>query len=722
MGSPAPTPAPARPTARRLLPGAVDLWEATTSLAATALGLGAGIALVEDVSATNVGSVLGAALAVAVLTWVVAAPLRVVADRLGGAVAFVLGLAAQITVMWAALRYLPGLLVESWWAAGWVLLIAGAVVAVVAWLVGESDAGYVVGDVLRRGRRRASARRRAEARGAALPDERPPGLLVVILDGVAEPVLRHAIDAGHAPTLARWLARGSHRLEPWWAQVPSTTPASTAGLLHGTSDHIPAFRWWDPALQRLVVTNHPWDAAAVEQAMSDGDGLLAHDGVAVSTAFSGDAPTAQLVVSRTIGHARAGRRAGSAYVRFFSSPMVFMRTVVLTLGEMVKELYQARQARIRDVWPRISRGGWYVLLRGVTNVALRGLNTSLVAQHMERGAPTIAVDFVDYDEIAHHAGPLRPEALRSLEGLDAVLRTLETVGEVAPRDYRIVVLSDHGQALGPTFEQEAGLTLADLVDALMAGRGGEVLASGGGEEWGPVNTLLSQVFMPIRPAMKPIVSGPEPAAPDGDAARDGGRARPVRHPDDVAVIASGNLGLIWFTHDDERLPLETIQERWPSMVAGLAAHPLVAVVVVDSARGLVAVGAGGLRLLEPPADGTGWVRGPDGERGEHGGEVVVEGTDPLDAFEDPAVAARDLARAARLPHTGDLLLVSASRDGQVFAFETQVGSHGGLGGDQNRATLLHPTSLRRDGDGDLVGADAVHRQLLAWQRELGLRP
>ena len=96
-----------------------------------------------------------------------------------------------------------------------------------------------------------------------------------------------------------------------------------------------------------------------------------------------------------------------------------------------------------------------------------------------------------------------------------------------------------------------------------------------------------------------------------------------------------------------------------------------------------------------------------------GEEVVVEDAD---------VAARDLARAARLPHTGDLLLVSAVDDGRVLAFENQVGSHGGLGGDQNRAVLLHPTSLVREDATPLVGADAVFHQLVAWQRRLELRP
>ena len=70
---------------------------------------------------------------------------------------------------------------------------------------------------------------------------------------------------------------------------------------------------------------------------------------------------------------------------------------------------------------------------------------------MLRGTRSIYVDYVDYDEIAHHAGVLRPESLEALEAVDGVLRQLEMVATVAPRQYHFVVLSDHGQAQGATF-------------------------------------------------------------------------------------------------------------------------------------------------------------------------------------------------------------------------------------------------------------------------------
>lgn len=174
-----------------------------------------------------------------------------------------------------------------------------------------------------------------------------------------------------------------------------------------------------------MVSNRSDDAAVIESRMPRGRGLLREGGVAVSTIFSGEARDAFLVFSKATQRRGLGR--GASYVPLFASPFLLPRTLLLTVGEMVKELFQARRQRIRGVEPRIPRRLSYVALRGITNVFLRTLNMVLVTDSMSRGAPIIFVDFVDYDEIAHHAGPERPEAMRALEGMDAVLGELVVV-------------------------------------------------------------------------------------------------------------------------------------------------------------------------------------------------------------------------------------------------------------------------------------------------------
>jgi uncharacterized membrane protein YvlD (DUF360 family) len=685
--------------AHRWRPTLHDLVDAGASLTVTALALGVAAALVDGLHSTGPLPLLLAALVVAIGDWLARPLLRAVAGPLGAAGALLVGAGAQVLVVWAALSAVPGVSIDSWTAVLATLAIAAVVMVGTRWLLGVNDSAYVLGDLLARAR--GAARRHGGRDGGAAGQ---PGVVVVQIDGLAEDVLRLGDQGGTLPTLSRWLRTGSHTLQPWWARVPSTTPASQAGLLHGTSEGVPAFRWWEKDTGRMVVANRPRDAALIESRMSDGRGLLAGGGVSISNLFSGDAATSLMVMSQAVG--RQGLGPGPAYVRFAARPFQLARVLVLTLGEMLKELYQGRQQRLRGVEPRVPRHGAYVLLRGVTNVLLRDLNVALVAEHMLRGAPTIFVDLVDYDEIAHHAGPARPESLRALEGVDRVLGLLEQVTVVAPRRYAFVVVSDHGQSQGPTFRQVAGAPLPAVVEGLMRdgtppdSRPG--VAAGGGEDWSRVNALLSEVLGSRRPDGQ-VVLGPDrrpEQAPEDGAAQ----------PPEVVTIASGNLGAVWFARLPGRVPLEEVQERWPRLVPGLAEHPAVGVVVARSdARGPVAVGRKGVALLDT-------------------GEV--EGEDPLEPYGPRAAA--DLRRAAGLDHAGDLVLVSAvGRDtAQVHAFEELVGSHGGLGGAQNRAVLVHPATwpvdeelLDRSVDGEavLLGAEAVHQQLLRWWRALGLR-
>ncbi|MGF0116416.1 alkaline phosphatase family protein [Promicromonospora sp. Marseille-Q5078] len=686
-----------------------DVRAALWSLLSTAAGLGIAIGLVDGVRVATSWSVVLAALVVGVGDALLRAPLRRLA-RAGGAVgALLLGLGAQVLVVWAALSFLPGVTSDSWPDVLAVLLVAAVVMACGHWVVGARDNAYVVGDLLRRSRRLAGVPRRAPqgatapgaGEGAGGADDRPPGVLVVMLDGVARPTLEHALEAGLAPTLERWLGSGSHRLESWWARVPCTTPASTLGLLHGTTAAVPAFRWWSRRLGRLVVTNRPADAAEVERGASDGRGLLADGGVAVSTMFSGDAPTSLLVMSR----AAEGLGPGPLFVRFFSSPFVLVRALAGTVGEALKEVYQGWQQVVRGVRPRVRRRGWYPVLRAVTNVLLRDLNTALVAEQLVRGAPVVCVDLVDYDEIAHHAGPLRPEALRALEGLDRVVGLWEEIARGAPRAYQVVVVSDHGQSLGATFEQAVGRSFGDEVRRLVGlgadpgPRGRADRSSSEGEAWGPANTALHALRREPDDAGRLFV-GP-------DRAGEGPAPEAPSEVPEVAVIGSGNLGMVWFCREPRRVRAGEMDARWPALVPGLVACPAVGVVVVHDDDGPVAHGPGGTHHL---------------------GNGRVTGRDPLAGYGSRARA--DLERVAGLEDAGDLVVVSAVGPlGRVHALEGLVGSHGGLGGAQNEALLLHPAGLvvpdaeREDVDGTrlLVGAEAVHRRLVAWLAELGLR-
>ncbi|MFI7602566.1 alkaline phosphatase family protein [Actinoplanes sp. NPDC049681] len=618
--------------------------------------------LMPGVRATDVIDTMGLVVLVAGVGAVLRPLLLAGVTALGGWGAMLLGVAAQIIVMVVALELDPSKRLSGWPTVGVAALLAVVCAAIFDWMV---DSG-TEGSFLKEARRLMRAIRRRQDRqggGRMFSLRRPvpgtePGLLVVQLDGVSEPVLRWAVRAGNLPTIGRWLRTGTHAMRGWHTGLPSTTPAAQAGILHGASREIPGFRWYEKDTGKLMVSNRPRDAAVIEPRLSDGRGLLRDGGVSIGNAFSGDAVTNLLTVS----HAALPGRSARGWAAFMASPFGFTRALVLGVGEVFTELHQARLQRRRNLQPRVSRSGVFLALRPAS-VLLRDVNVSLVAEQMARGAPVIYCDLVDYDEVAHHAGPARPESMRQLESLDRMLGVLERLRPEAARAYRIVVLSDHGQSQGTTFRQRYGETLDEAVARF---------------------------------------SAPDPAdAPSAPAEQEATREPdfPSRPVAPVLVVSSGNLALIYLTRYPGRLDREHIDADYPQLVSGLAGHPGIGLVVVRESDGPVAYGAAGSQRL---VDGT------------------VQGQDPLLPYGPHARA--DLLRHQESRHVGDLVLISAVDPvtDEVCAFEELVGSHGGLGGWQTEGMLVHPAEWQIT-QGDLAGPDAVHRQLVEWLALLGLR-
>ncbi len=103
------------------------------------------------------------------------------------------------------------------------------------------------------------------------------------------------------------------------------------------------------------------------------------------------------------------------------------------------------------------------MLRTFTTVVTRDVSVQGVLNDMSEGRAAIYVDLLGYDEVAHHSGPERVDALAVLRDLDQQLGRIERTTRWTPRPYKIIVLSDHGQTQGATFEQRTGQTLAQLV-------------------------------------------------------------------------------------------------------------------------------------------------------------------------------------------------------------------------------------------------------------------
>ena len=113
-----------------------------------------------------------------------------------------------------------------------------------------------------------------------------PGIVFLEIDGLAKPVLQRAMRDGNASTMARWLADGSHRFLEWETDLSSQTGASQAGILLGSNDDIPAFRWVEKERGIVMACSAPADCAEIERRLA-GDGLLRNGGASRGNLLSG---------------------------------------------------------------------------------------------------------------------------------------------------------------------------------------------------------------------------------------------------------------------------------------------------------------------------------------------------------------------------------------------------------------------------------------------------
>ncbi|WP_443060075.1 phage holin family protein [Streptomyces sp. NBC_00485] len=588
--------------------------------------------------------------------------------------ALVLGLLVFVlngSLLLVALRLNPSGNAE---AAPETAVVVAAVMSAVASATGAALAVRDDDAYRRRLYRLADRRRR---RGPAGPST--PGTVFLQLDGVGHDVLVAAVAKGLMPTVAGWL-EGSHRLTGWCTDWSSQTGASQLGILHGSNHDVPAFRWYEKDSREVMVCNRPTSAAELQRRAVErtGDGgLLTADGASRGNLFSGGADEQALVLS--IATRRRGRenRSRAGYFAYFADPANAVRTAMSFVAEVGRETGQSIRARARNQRPRVARGGLYPLVRAFATVVERDVVVTAVMGDMLAGRTAVYADLVAYDEVAHHSGPTSRDAEKVLERLDRSLALIANVAEHAPRPYRIVVLSDHGQSPGETFRARYGLGLGDLV---RAGCGLPV----------PRRARRTHSGAEARAAVRAALRRP---VEEGDD-----QYRPSRRSEPI-VLASGNLGLVSFPDVPHRMSKEEIDARHPALLTTLANHPGIGFLLVRSEE------HGGVVL------------------GAYGAEIPLDRLDedpgPLAAF-GPG-AADTVRRTHSFPHTADIMVNSFHdpADGEVLAFEEQIGSHGGLGGPQGRPFLLSPTAFSEpveDGR-ELVGAEAIHRVLRRWLRE-----
>ena len=586
--------------------------------------------------------------------------------------------------------------------------------------------------------------------------KRKKGMIILEIDGLAREILEEAIDSGYMPTLKSWIERGSHSITGWETDLSSQTGASQAGILHGNNTDIVAYyRWVDKKNKNKVMSCGSFsDVASMEKKISDNDGLLKYNGAGRCNLFSGDSRNLIYVSSDIISSFKA--EYNKAWRLVFSNIDSSTRIFVLFLEDVLLEyLSQARQF-IMNVRPRISRGFIYAFIRAGASVILREINTkTLIWDMMDGELDIIYATYLGYDEIAHHSGIRDRDSFRYLKKLDKHFSRIEHAASYSKRKYEFVIQSDHGQSNGATFKQRNnGVGLDGLVSTLLPedmdvfgdfdpdntnmkrayvpfSRQRDNLMDKYEEQKDNLVEKYEQQKENIRDKyeeqkdnlMDKYEERKDNIVEKYERQRDflferysiqrdtiltdydnelsyvnkyepKKRDKKTKLGDSEAIVlASGNLGLIYFTQWTARLSYESIIGLFPDLIPGLVNNPYIGFILVDTEeRGPIVISDKGVYYLDSD---------------------TYTGENPLKDFGENA--ADHLRRTNSFSTVPDILVNSFydEENDEVAAFEELVGSHGGLGGTQTKPFIMHPSYWQINED--LIGARSIY---LLLKREL----
>ncbi len=528
-------------------------------------------------------------------------------------------------------------------------------------------------------------------------DDNERGFIIIEIDGLAYGYLRRALKQGYMPYLMRLILARRLRLARWRCGVPSTTPASQAGIMYGNNWNIPGFRWYEKATNTSIECKQPGAVGAIQDRIAAGRAGILRGGSSYTNMFDGGARLALFTLA-SLGREHLFENVrGLGFLALFAlGPVRIARVVSLSLWTWL--VYVVKRVASVVQPGHYEFRFWGPLTEAVNNIIFREVTTFSVMVDIYRGMPAIYAAYTGYDEIAHHFGADSRKALRALRGLDKQIRQIDRIRQAYDeREYDLYVLSDHGMTPSTSFRRAFGQPLEkfiaahtgqtvqgevaeDSAEGLSAARMRFLLEEIQALEARPHRALPARVLRSARRRLEDRIRVEDPE-PEYDLSRHS----------DVVVRSSGSLSHVYFNVSSRPMDLSELTLLYPELVGALAEHEGIGLVAGREGPDVVLVGRAG----------TLWV-GPGGTR--------VDGCDPLASLPDPEWAARQVGRLALFPHAGDLILFGAWKDNHVVSFEDQVASHGGLGGLQDWPFLASPYGKRLMARG-IESAEEIYRLL-----------
>lgn len=627
------------------------------------------------VGATPRGTVaIAAAFLLAIVNLLIRPAVFLIAKPLGWIALFAIGFLVNAVALWITAYLMPGFEVSI---LGGLLggIVMGFFNAILSGILDLDEEGSWYQNRIEK---------RAKERPFAGATETGRGLMMLEIDGLSYWHLKKALDDGLMPTLKKMIEEDGYELSHVDCGLPSMTSSCQAGIMFGDNHDIPAYRWYDKEKKKLYVSAS--DATELNGRYARGEGLM-RQGSSIMNMMAGDAEKSLFTMANMwTGSEEEKKRRAEDVALLMLNPYFLTRTLVLFFWETGRELWEALKQKVNNVQPRLNRmEHGYPFVRAAMCGLMRDISTNVAILDMMRGAPSIYMLYLGYDEVAHHSGPWTSDAFGDLKRLDKTFARLrQVVKNKAPRPYSFIILSDHGQSFGATFKQRYGLSIKEFIEQQLP-QGVTVTQAIGGDTGAMGLTGMAGELANMQSTGTAGALGKTVAKQGEKLAKKGSEVDGKQISDEEAAVTaygSGNAAQVYFNLFPRKIKLSELEATYPGMVDALVQH-----------EGLGMV-------LGYEDDMTAVVLGKEGRRNLHTGQVV--GCDPVELYarsEGPGAATIEkrvwqLRRVMDFPSAGDLWVFSTVYpDGTVAALEELVGSHGGVGGEQTDAFIFHPADM-----------------------------
>ena len=492
------------------------------------------------------------------------------------------------------------------------------------------------------------------------------GFIIIQVDGLAYEDFLRGSYAKKTKFLSGLLSAKSKKpylLKQIHSGLPSDTPYFQACLFYNDGSKIPGFRYYIKNENKKITFKSPENTRFVEEKYYNRPGLLKNGSCYISL-LAGGAKKTLFTVSRSIQKDYEDRVFGlwALIKSVFNLPWT-IRLVVLCIREALVEI---RDFIIYALKKKTQRAEWmFPLERIFNNIIFREGALKSIKEDTGEGVKKIYADFNIYDETSHQRGPAEKLTYSTLKDIDSAIKKIFKYARKSKKTkYDIYVLSDHGETPSYPFTWKNKVSFEDFVKSAAS----ENISESGNNprRWDTyfIKSILSTPMLKKLFNRKISETGPE---------REEER---VAKYENIIVRYSCCMANIYFKNLKQGSSYSEIEREYPGIIRKIINHADIGFAAARIKGGKIIIGKKGKVILSKT------------------GKKITSGINPLDAYGEAEKTGDDICSLLDRDFSGDIIVMGAYRDGKIINFEEQMSAHGGLGGPQNSAFIMHPESVK----------------------------